>query len=200
MRLEQSAPEFAAAYQRLVDRLLRTNAGATAPRAGDVFPEFLLPDDRGRLMGFDDLSAGKPLVVSLNRGHWCSYCRIELEGLEEIHSEIMRRGAKVAGVTPDRQEYAQRLKARCHLDFPLLCDVGNGFALSLGLAVWCGDEIRDLYRSADVAVNVYQGDEGWLIPIPATYVVAPDRRIRAAFVSPDFRKRMPPEEVLEAIG
>ncbi len=199
LRLERSAPEFAGAYQRLVDRLVGACAGKTAPRTGDIFPEFLLPDDHGRLTGFDDLSVGTTLVVSLNRGQWCSYCRIELEGLQEIHAEIMRRGANVVAITPDREEYAMRLRASCRLAFPLLSDVGNGFALSLGLAVWCGDEVRDLYRNSGIALNVYQGDEGWLIPIPATYVVAPDRRIKACFVDPDFRQRISPEDILKAI-
>jgi peroxiredoxin len=199
-RAEKEAPEFSQAYERLVQRLIAANAGSTAPKVGDLFPEFVLPDDEGRLTTFDEMSAGAPLVVSLNRGHWCSYCRIELEGLQALQPEIARRGARVIAITPDRQAYARKLKVRCGLTFPLFSDVGNGFAMALGLVVWVGDEVRTLYQRADVNLNEYQGDEGWLIPIPATYVVAPDRRIKAAFVDPDFRKRMPPGDILGAIA
>jgi peroxiredoxin len=199
MRLETSGPEFASAYQRLIDRLVGAGAGATAPRRGDSFPEFLLPDDEGRLMSRQDLAAGKTLVVSLNRGHWCSYCRIELEGLQEVQEEILRRDGRVVAITPDRRAYARRLREHCNLTFPLLSDVGNGFATSLGLVVWCGDEIRTLYKSSDINLNEYQGDEGWLMPIPATYVVAPDGEIRASFVNPDFRRRMEPADILVAL-
>lgn len=198
-RAEKEAPQFAEAYERLVRRLVAAGAGSSAPKVGDVFPEFLLPDDSGRLTTFGELSSGGPLVISLNRGHWCSYCRIELEGLQEIRDEISTRGAGVIAITPDRQAYASKLRARCGLSFPLLSDIGNGFAMSLGLVVCIGAEVKTLYQNADVNLDEYQGSEGWLIPIPATYIVAANRRIGAAFVDPDFRKRMSPAGILGAI-
>jgi peroxiredoxin len=38
-----------------------------------------------------------------------------------------------------------------------------------------------------------------MVPIPATYVVAPDGRIKASFVEPDFRQRIEPAAILDAI-
>jgi peroxiredoxin len=139
-------------------------------------------------------------IVSLNRGHWCSYCRIELEGLQAIHAEVAAREASIVAITPDRQVYAQKLKARSGLAFPVLSDASNGFAMSLGLVVWVGDEIRDLYSAGGTDLSEYQNDQGWLIPIPATYVVTADRRIKASFVDPDFRRRMEPADVLDALA
>ena len=199
-RAEKEQPQFARAYERLVQRLIAAEAGSTAPKVGDRFPEFVLPDDEGRIMTFDELAGGGPLIVSLNRGHWCSYCRIELEGLQEMQSETARLGARVVAITPDRQLYARKLKTRCSLTFPVLSDIGNGFAMSLGLVVWLGDEIRTLYKEVDVNLSEYQGNDGWLFPIPATYVVASDGRIKGAFVNPDFRQRMPPAEILGALA
>ena len=66
---------------------------AVAPEAAFVF--FELPDDEGRVRRFDELAGGRPLVVSLNRGHWCSYCGIELEGLQEIEADIAARSGSV---------------------------------------------------------------------------------------------------------
>jgi peroxiredoxin len=72
--------------------------------------------------------------------------------------------------------------------------------LALGLVVWCGDEIRDIYRSIDWNLDAFQGNDGWMVPVPATYVVAPDGRIKASFVDADFRRRMELADILDAIG
>ncbi len=195
----KTEPETARAYDNLVARLIRSGAGSNAPRTGDQLPPFVLPDDDGRLVTLAELVRNGPLVVSLNRGHWCSYCRIELRGLQDIHAAVRARGGAIVAITPDKQEYARMLKARCGLTFPVLSDLDNAFAMSLGLVVWCGDEIRTLYERGKLDLAESQGNNGWLIPIPATYVVAPDGRIKASFIDADFRKRMPPEEILRVI-
>ena len=198
-RGRETAPEIARAYDNLVERLIRGGAGESAPKTRDLLPSFVLPDDDGRLVRLADLVAAGPVVVSLNRGHWCSYCRIELEGLQEIHDEVKRRGGAIVAITPDRQAYARKLKARCNLTFPVLSDMDNVFAMSLSLVAWCGDEIRTLYEKANLDLSESQGNDGWLIPIPATYVVGQDGYIRASFVNADFRERMAPEAILRAI-
>jgi hypothetical protein len=48
-------PRFAAAVDALIERLAENDAGATAPRVGEPMPEFLLPDEQGRLMSLEDL-------------------------------------------------------------------------------------------------------------------------------------------------
>ena len=38
-----------------------------------------------------------------------------------------------------------------------------------------------------------------MLPIPATFVVGTDGRVAARFIDPDFRRRMPIEELLAAL-
>lgn len=198
-RARTEEPEVARAYDNLVDRLIKSGAGANAPKAGDILPQFVLPDDEGSLVNLADLVSVGPVVVSMNRGHWCSYCRIELEGLQEIHEDVQKRGGAIVAVTPDRQAYARKLKSRCNLKFPVLSDIDNVFAMSLGLAVWCGDEVRALYKMADLDLSESQGNDGWLIPIPATFVLERGGRIKVRYVNPDFRERITPAEILRAL-
>jgi peroxiredoxin len=198
-RVQRDEPEVARAYDNLVERLAAAGAGRNAPREGDAFPPFALPDDNGHLIKFSDLMRTGPVVVSLNRGHWCSYCRIELESLRNAHDEIRRRGGSIVAITPDRQAYARRLKEQSRLTFPLLSDIDNAYAMSLSLVVWCGEEIKTLYKKAHLDLAKSQGNDGWLIPIPATYVVAPGGHIKASFVDADFRRRMAPEEIFKSL-
>ena len=45
----------------------------------------------------------------------------------------------------------------------------------------------------------YQGNEFWMVPVPATFVVGQDGRVKARFVDPDYRKRMTIESMLAAL-
>jgi peroxiredoxin len=182
-----------------VERLSGANIGAGAPDVGDLLPEFQLPDSRGRLISSDTLFANGPVVLSLNRGHWCSFCRYELEALQAIANDVSRLDASIAAITPERQAFARQLKDWCHLEFPVLCDVDNGYALSLGLAVWCGAELEPLFTDLGIDLPHYQGNTGWIVPVPATFVVDRQGRIVTRYIDPDFRRRMEPANVLEAL-
>lgn len=199
-QMTRAVPEVAQAYENVVTRLLESDAGGNGPRVGEVLPSFLLPDDQGKLRGLADFLERGPLVVSMNRGHWCAFCRHELEALQAFHADIRDAGAQILAITPERQTYANMLKTDCNLDYPVLSDIDNGYALSLGLAVWFGDEIKALFHQNNIDLERYQGNTGWVIPIPATFVLDQDGRIMARFADADFRRRMEPTAILETLN
>ena len=43
---------------------------------------------------------------------------------------------------PERQQFAATFKAEGEAHYPVLTDIDNGYALSLNLAVWVGEEMR----------------------------------------------------------
>jgi peroxiredoxin len=45
----------------------------------------------------------------------------------------------------------------------------------------------------------YQGNDAWMLPIPATFVVGTDGKVKARFVDPDYRRRMAIETMLEEL-
>ncbi|HEX7533514.1 MAG TPA: hypothetical protein VF340_09785, partial [Methyloceanibacter sp.] len=72
-------------------------------------------------------------------------------------------------------------------------------ALSLNLAVWVGEEMQQILEAGGRAVPDYQGNQAWVMPIPATFVVARDGRVTARFIDPDYRNRMTIESLLAAL-
>jgi peroxiredoxin len=187
------------AVERLIGRLRDGGIGIGAPQEGDTMPSFLLPDHAGRLVRLEELLAKGPLVVTFARGHWCPYCRIAVSALAEVADEVARAGAGIIAIVPDRQIFAAKLRAEAHAPFPILTDIDNGYALSLGLLFWVGEDMRQqmLARGADPAQS--QGNDSWFVPVPATFVVVPDGRILARHVDPDYRKRMEVDAVLAAV-
>ena len=135
-------PLFTAAVDRLVMRLRENGAGDAAPKQGDVMPPFLLPDEASQLVSLEQLLQAGPVAVTFHRGHWCPYCRININALAKANQMISREGGQIVGIVPERQRYAMEFKIDGQAAFPILTDIDNGYAMSLNLAVWVGDELR----------------------------------------------------------
>jgi peroxiredoxin len=193
------SPTFAEAVDRLVSRLEQSGAGASAPGPGDPMPPFVLPDDKGRLVSLEQLLRKGPAAVVFHRGHWCPYCRISADALAQAQKEVQDEGGQIVAIMPDREEFAAELKSKSEAPFPILTDVDNGYALSLNLAIWVGAEMERMIAQAGWNLPSYQGNDAWMLPIPATFVVGTDGRVKARFVDPDYRRRMAIEDMLQAL-
>jgi peroxiredoxin len=196
----QRQPDFAEAVDRLVERLRRYGAGESAPRPGDPMPPFILPDDTGRLVSLEQLLRHGPVAVTFHRGHWCPYCRININALAKAHDVMSREGGQIVAIMPERQEFAAEFKNDARARFPILTDMDNGYAMSLNLTIWVGEEMKRLIRDEfghDIAS--FQGNDAWLLPIPATFIVGRDGRIKERFVDPDYRRRMAIDDLLTAL-
>ncbi len=192
-------PIFQEFVDDLVARLREHDVGENAPQPGDKMPDFVLPDEQGRLVSLERLLEKGPVAVTFHRGHWCPYCRINTRALAEAQDQIAAEGGQVAAIMPDRQHFTSELKAELQAPFPILTDIDNGYALSLNLAFWVGAQMQDLMCRAGWDVAPSQGTDTWLLPIPATFVVGTDGEVKARFVDPDYRKRMTIEDLLSAL-
>jgi peroxiredoxin len=197
--LRRLVPNFTASVDALVSRLEENDAGATAPKVGEPMPAFLLPDEEGRLVHLHDLLDEGPLALAFHRGHWCPYCRINIDALARAEKELAAEHRHIAAVVPDRQKFAAWLKSNAKAPFPVLIDMDNGYAMSLGLAIYVGDEVKHLMVSSGWDPSVSQGTDDWMLPIPATFIIGTDAIVRARFVDPDFRMRMAIEDILAAL-
>jgi peroxiredoxin len=197
--VERLLPEYAGAVDELVRRLASNGVGEDAPKAGEAMPPFIMSDETGRLISLAMLLRGGPVAVTFHRGHWCPWCRISVNALARAHSEITREGGQVVAIMPDRQKFAAAFKAEANSPFPVLTDVDNGYAMSINLAIWVGEDLQRLLVSYGRSLPDYQGNDAWILPVPATFVVGRDGIVRARFVDPDFRHRVAVDDLLAAL-
>lgn len=192
--------EFAEAVDAFVGRLQAAEAGVLAPAVGDPFPEFLLPDQFGRLIGLSGLLDAGPVVVAFLRGHWCPYCQTTAATLGEISDAVAAHGAQIVAIAPENRRYSQRLAQDSGDRLPILTDVDNGYALALNLAIWVDDAMAKLILSAGWDVPSYNTSADWLLPIPATFVIDRDGRVAARYVNADYRTRMEAGDIIAALA
>ena len=196
--VRRERPEFAAAVDRLVERLRQYGVGESAPRIGEPMPPFVLPDEIGRMVSLEELLNRVPVAVTFHRGHWCPYCRINIDALVQAHRQLPAGEGQIIAIMPDRQRFIADLKSRSTMPFPILTDMDNGYALSLNLTIWVGADIQKMMEGY-LDLPAFQGNNSWMLPIPATFVVGRDGLIRARFIDPDYRNRMMISDMLAAM-
>jgi peroxiredoxin len=151
-------------------------------------PSFVLPDDTGRLVSLEEVLQKGPIALSFHRGTGAPTA-----------ASTPTRWSRHNRRCPDRRQFASELRAGAKAPFPILLDMDNGYAMSLNLAICVGEEMKRMMAESGWDLPAYQGNDAWMLPIPATFIVATDGRITARFVDPDYRKRMAIEDMLDAL-
>ena len=183
----------------VADSLTAEEAVGIALKVGDTAPDFALPDAQGRTVRLSEMLASGPVVLAFYRGSWCPYCNTELRGLQQALPQVEAARARLVAVSPQTPDSSMSIIDRQGLTFPVLSDAGNRVAREFGLVFQVSDAVREQFRGYGISLERSNGDASWELPVPATYVIAPDRRITYAFVEADYSRRAAPEDVVAAL-
>lgn len=188
------------AYLEMIHTLAREGFYEGVMREGISFPDFVLPNAGGRLVTLDERLAHGPVVLGFFRGAWCPFCTLILEALAAAMPRIEAKGATLLALTPDTGTLPAALQARHENRFEVLCDVDFGVGLQAGVVY----KIPPLYRanlvSAKLDMSLRHGNAAWCLPVPAIFVIRPDRIIAWRFVDVDFTKWPEPDEIINALN
>jgi peroxiredoxin len=122
-----------------------------------------------------------------------------LQAYQEILPELERLGASLVAITPELPNSSLSTAEKNKLAFSVLSDVGNHVARRYGLVFKLADALRGPMEKLGIDLAKVNGDPSWELPIPATYVIAPDGIVRLAFVDADYRRRLEPADILAAL-
>ena len=181
------------------ERIIRSGIGAQAPMKGQRAPDFVLPDALGETVRLADLRQRGPVVVTFYRGACCPYCNLALRAYQAVLPEITARGATLVAISPQTPDNSLTTAEKAGLTFPVLSDVGNRVARRYGLVFALSEAARPLYTAVGSDLPAYNGDALWELPVPGTFVMAPDGTVRLAFVDPDYTHRLEPAAILAAL-
>ncbi|BEU25733.1 peroxiredoxin-like family protein [Paraburkholderia caribensis] len=188
-----------ALYEARIEELRAHFALAKAVGTGDEAPDFSLPDARGNLVSLSELLQRGPVVVTFYRGGWCPYCNIQLRAYQAILSEIDALGARLVAISPQLPDGSLATAETNALTFDVVSDTGNSVARRFGLVYALPEDLREALRANNKALPAINGDGSWELPVPATYVIAPDGRIVLASIEVDYRTRLEPDAIIAAV-
>ena len=119
--------------------------------------------------------------------------------MQQSLPEIKSFGAELVGISPQLPDNSLSTAEKLALKFEVLSDVGNKTAKDFGLVFKLSDKMQEIYRGFGIDLEASNGDQSFELPIPATYVIAPNNIIKYAFVDADYTNRLNPETILAEV-
>jgi len=134
-------------------------------KAGDVAPEFILPDENGDEVSLSEMLQSGPLFLYFYPADFTPGCTKEACSIRDIHDDISSVGLQVIGISPQDGESHSRFKQEHRLPFRLLSDedkvaikmydVDGPFGVGVRRVTYLisqGQKIQDALQ-ADVLIN-----------------------------------------------
>ena len=195
----QRAPERFAIIRNVVADLQRKNVGGNAPKVGDRVADFTLPNALGNSVSLFARLAQGPVVLVFYRGGWCPYCNFQLRAMQSALAEIQALGASLMAISPQPPDASLSTQEKNALSFEVLSDVGSTVIRHWHLAYEMAEALREPYLKAGYDLPTINGQGDWVLPITATYVIAPDHTVTWAWVDEDHMVRPDAGDVLDAL-
>lgn len=166
---------------------------------GAKVANFALPNAVGKEVTLESLLAKGAVVISFYRGGWCPYCNLELRALQQVLPEIEAKGATLVAISPETPDSSLSTQEKNELSFEVLSDRGNIVAKQFGLVFTLDQSLRPIYESFGIDIPGYNGDDSFELPLPATYVLAPDGTIIFNYANADYTQRLDPTEIMTVL-
>ena len=172
-----------------------------ALKPGRVAPDFMLPDPKGRLVRLHSLLSHGPVVLVFYQGGWCPYCNLHLRGFQRALPELKKFRAQVVAVSPQLPDNSLSTQENDQLTFPVLSDVGNKVASRFGVVFQLSEQLQELYRQFGHPLDLFNGpDCKQHLPLPATFLIDRNGRIRLTHVDADYTQRLDPDDVVAKLS
>jgi peroxiredoxin len=124
---------------------------------GGAFPDYELPDHRGKHRTLSELQAGDPLVLVLSRGSFCPKARRQHEGLLQLHREMEVGYCRLVTISTDNLLETNEFRSGVGANWPFLSDPGRKLQKDLDIAEYTDPHhIGDRYRIGSALFEVTQ--------------------------------------------
>ena len=173
-------------------------------KTGEMAPEFTVRTVDDEAFVFDPNGLERPAVLITFRGGWCPYCNLHLAELRHVVPELKSKGVDVLFLSGDRPELLySSLKRETQdeidgLGYTILSDANMEAARALGIAFRVSSSTLDYMEERGRDIEASSMDKFEALPVPAVYVIDSDGKVTFSFVEPDYKVRLPADDVLAA--
>lgn len=167
--------------------------------AGDAAPRLTLKDAAGKPVALGDLYAKGPVVVTFYRGGWCPFCTKALKDWNGKAAEFEKAGATLVFITAESAESAKETGEKNAANLRIVSDADGSAARAFRVAFAMPPEDQEKYKGYGVDLSKKNASGRWELPAPGTFVVDKAGVVTFASADWDYKKRVDPAEVMEAV-
>jgi peroxiredoxin len=166
-------------------------------KVGDMAPDFTAVDQNNKTVSLKDILKNQQVILFFYRGQWCPYCNKQLMQVNDSLLAIESRGARVLAVSPETAENVGKTVAKTKASFSVLSDKKLSIMNSYGVTFALDEKTTAKYKGYGIDLTVANGENGNNLPVPATYVIGKDGKIKYVFYNKDYSKRASLKELMQ---
>jgi len=173
----------------------------TGLKNGSQAPLFSGRDNAGKTIDLKNLlKSHKAIVLFFYRGQWCPYCNKQIKELQDSLQLLTAKGVYVIGVTPETGENIQKTIDKTHASFSIIQDAGYKIMKAYDVNYRVDDLLNAKLKSYGIDLEKNNGNSDHVLPVPATYVIAPSGKIIYVHFDKDYTKRATVSAILNSIN
>lgn len=171
---------------------------------GDLAPRFAVRSLDHETFDFNPAKLDRPAMILVFRGGWCPYCNMYLSDMRHVVPEIRALGIDILFVSGDRPELLyesleqQAQEDIAGLDYSIYSDADAQASIALGIAFKVADRTVEYVNKKGDGYRKSSMERHGILPVPAVFAVGRDGVIAFAYTNPDYKKRLPAEDLLAA--
>lgn len=170
---------------------IMTQGFAQTPlKVGDKAPLFSLKDNNGKLIDLKKvLKENKAVVLFFYRGQWCPFCNKHIKDLQDSLQTLTGKGAYVIGVSPETAEGVAKTVNKTKASFSIISDRDYSVMKAYQVNYVMEQGLADRYKKGGLDIAVANGQTDYVLPVPATYIIDQNGKIKFVYFDKDYKKR-----------
>ena len=159
-------------------------------KVGDKAPLFNLKDNAGKAIDLNKiLKENRSVVLFFYRGQWCPHCNKHIKNLQDSLQLLSAKGAYVIGVSPETSAGIDKTIAKTKASFSIISDRDYKLMKAYKVDYVMEPGLADRYKKGGLDVAMANGQTDYVLPVPATYIINKDGKIKYVFFDKDYKKR-----------
>ena len=166
-------------------------------KAGDTAPDFSGKDQNGKIFRLSEALKQGEVVMLFYRGQWCPYCNKQLSHFSDSLAMLTAKGAMLLAITPETAENVKKTIEKTKTSFPVIEDEGMAIMKLYKVNFAVDEKTITKYKGYGIDFDKANGTNAANLPVPATYIIGKDRKIKFVFFNTDYRKRASVDDILK---
>jgi peroxiredoxin len=165
-------------------------------KVGDKAPAIVGMDQNGKKVSLKDILKNGEAVLIFYRGQWCPYCNKQLSHLNDSLSYITAKGGTIITITPETADNIKKTISKTKASFSIVEDKGLAIMKDYKVSFAVDEKTIEKYKGYGIDFEKANGDNGANLPVPATYIVGKNGKIKYVFFNADYSKRASVKDIV----
>tara|TARA_B100000809_G_scaffold264093_1_gene318990 strand:- start:2657 stop:3286 length:630 start_codon:yes stop_codon:yes gene_type:complete len=165
---------------------------------GEEAPKIIGYSLNGKLINSTDVLKEKQIVLIFYRGEWCPVCNRYLSNLNDSLQYIIDGNTEVFVVGPETFKSAKKISKKTNAIYTLIPDTSLNILVDYDVMFSVTKKYQGKIKTflmTDIAKNNNQ--EEATLPVPATYIIGQDGKIKWRHFNYDYSVRATAKEIID---